>query len=1173
MRPSQPKRCRAARNRVFTWSVCELFEPRHLLAAAPVGAALDTTFGNGGIVVTDSAPGSQTATDKAFDARSLPDGDFIIAGAGGNQSYDFGAVARYNSDGSLDTAFDQDGIALYDGGADAARANWHAAAPADGGKVVVAGDYYPRVSIDPPYNTVRPLLARYNANGSLDTVFGNAGDGTVRPPVDLNGDIWAIEPLPDGRILAAGVVYGSNGSNARAALWRFNAGGTPDATFGTGGRVTLDGPSTNGLQGLAVLGDGAIVAIGYDGVTFHSPDGTQRASFPGLAAAVAAQGADKVLVAASDANDDYVHVVRRMSDGSLDPSFPEAIVDLGGRAAPAALLTRPDGSVLVAARTFLSGVGQQAYLLRLRPDASRDADFSPGGAMFLFSEDSTNDAYLRRLLPAADGRVIAAGGATRYVAPGDFQAGGNFVAARVVIDPPGLFVGVNHEGTAIEGRTANVSAADSSYAGGSIARYEWDADYNGRDFTVDASGMTATVPVGDDKPARAVVLRVTTSDGLQVLSAPVPLVILNAPPAIDLNRVPAYAAYGVTTTVGGTVTDPGRDAVTLSLKFGDGDAPQPVIPNAAGAFSAGHAYARPGTYAVSVTATDDDGGTSTDEAAVHVVDVVGTVFRDADDDGTFDAGEPPMVGVTVYEDANGNGALDAGERQALTDATGVYFFEGLGNGSHALRVARVFGFRVTNAASGLTPVVVDDTHGAARNFGLTDRGRITGINFTDANLNGVRDAGESSVGAPGAPSMYLDLNNNGTLDRPLEPVGQFESGSGVTYLFRNLEPGTYTVRVDSTFAGTTVQTSPGPLGGWAGRTVTVSAGEVSTGNDFGFVQSSLRVSGVVYEDRDGNGTRTSAGSEPGIANFVVYLDADGDAALDADERRIRTDAGGGFSLPVIEGLPATVRTAPPAGWLVTQPAGDGAYVLTPDSDNPAALAGRNFGARQSVAPAVVGRSVFYAGGADEDVAPDKAALLPGQTATFANVTSFADGITGVVVDVRGLATRTFGELEAPLLFSFRRGGATGTPPAWQPTTLPRMTVLRGGGADGSDRVILRFDPATAVKNGWLEATVLANAYTGLSRPDVFYVGNLVGEAGDVRFPLRVNALDVAAVKRALNTSVGVGSPLDFNRDGRINALDVALVKQSLGHSLDALTAPATVAPAALAVKRVWREED
>jgi len=105
--------------------------------------------------------------------------------------------------------------------------------------------------------------------------------------------------------------------------------------------------------------------------------------------------------------------------------------------------------------------------------------------------------------------------------------------------------------------------------------------------------------------------------------------------------------------------------------------------------------------------------------------------------------------------------------------------------------------------------------------------------------------------------------------------------------------------------------------------------------------------------------------------------------------------------------------------------------------------------------------------------------------------------------------------------------------------------------------------------------VLANEHTRLAAPDVFYFGNLIGETGDGSGTLRVNALDLGAVKRALNTSSTITGRYDFNRDGRVNALDLGADKANLNRSLSLLTAPVApvaVAPAAaVATRRVWDE--
>ena len=94
----------------------------------------------------------------------------------------------------------------------------------------------------------------------------------------------------------------------------------------------------------------------------------------------------------------------------------------------------------------------------------------------------------------------------------------------------------------------------------------------------------------------------------------------------------------------------------------------------------------------------------------------------------------------------------------------------------------------------------------------------------------------------------------------------------------------------------------------------------------------------------------------------------------------------------------------------------------------------------------------------------------------------------------------------------------------------------------------------------------ANANTGLSSPDVFYVGNLIADtgAGSGTAPFRVNVLDLAAVRGAMGTAAAIASPCDFNRDGRVSPLDLAIVRSAQHGSLAALSAPALGAPASAA---------
>jgi hypothetical protein len=235
---------------------------------------------------------------------------------------------------------------------------------------------------------------------------------------------------------------------------------------------------------------------------------------------------------------------------------------------------------------------------------------------------------------------------------------------------------------------------------------------------------------------------------------------------------------------------------------------------------------------------------------------------------------------------------------------------------------------------------------------------------------------------------------------------------------------------------------------------------------------------------------------------------------------------------------------------------------------------RQFG--ESRPPSVAGRHTFYdgsafdAGGSDDAaIATDKSALRPGQAATFANVTSYSLGINGVMVDLLGLPS---GAALTADDFSFRWGrSADGSDFADGPIPAS-VTVRPGEGSGGSDRVTLAWGD-DAVRNGWLEVTVKATGDTGLAAPDVFRFGNLVGDTGDsVAGPFRVNALDIAAVKRALNTGSTLTGRFDFDRDGRVSALDLAVVRANLNGALTPLAAPLPLPSAApLPLRRVWDE--
>ena len=188
---------------------------------------------------------------------------------------------------------------------------------------------------------------------------------------------------------------------------------------------------------------------------------------------------------------------------------------------------------------------------------------------------------------------------------------------------------------------------------------------------------------------------------------------------------------------------------------------------------------------------------------------------------------------------------------------------------------------------------------------------------------------------------------------------------------------------------------------------------------------------------------------------------------------------------------------------------------------------------------------------DNAIATDKEPLFTGQTATFANYTSYSRGINGVMIDIARLAgTPTTSDFEFYV-------GNNGQPWTWTPGPVPQsITVRAGAGVGGSDRVTIIWTD-NAIEKEWLEVTVLATANTGLQEADVFYFGNAIGDTGNNPNNTYVNASDRLKV-RANRKIVLVLDPAfiddvcDFNRDKNVNASDRLIARANPTHFLNAL---------------------
>lgn len=275
--------------------------------------SLDTDFGTGGIAALPAGSNELSiANDLAIDG----DGKIVVAGIGSNGGFFRVAAARLNSDGSLDTSFGSSGI-FYSPFTSNGSYGAQGVAIQDDGKIVVTGKSYrgPVGSWDnyaasvARYNTDGSLdtagfgnpdgyiidadlddpqamalqngkivvaggalvgscyqfaMLRFNADGSLDGTFGDTG--LVTTPVGeaaANAEAYSIALADDGIVLGGHVsIY----PDAWMALARYTADGSLDTTFGSPDGYVLTEIGTSPYPyGLAIDDDGKIVAAGGNG--------------------------------------------------------------------------------------------------------------------------------------------------------------------------------------------------------------------------------------------------------------------------------------------------------------------------------------------------------------------------------------------------------------------------------------------------------------------------------------------------------------------------------------------------------------------------------------------------------------------------------------------------------------------------------------------------------------------------------------------------------------------------------------------------------------------------------------------------------------------------------------------------------------------------------------------
>ena len=237
------------------------------------------------------------------------------------------------------------------------------------------------------------------APGDLDESFSS--DGLLQPAVDFSPRLLAA--LADGKLLAVGYV------GLDLAVTRYNADGSTDTSFGNAGRVVT--PACRTLQDMAVDLQGRIVVASNESVCRLTANGSLDSSFSGDGVApmpivvvdVAVDALGGVAVGGGYAGD--FAVARLSPDGAFDLTFSEdglQVSEVGGSDLVTSLEFQTDGRLIAAGDAFNDANRSRSGILRYNADGSLDQGFGTLGRVT--SETRFDDLLLR-----PDQHLVAAG--------------------------------------------------------------------------------------------------------------------------------------------------------------------------------------------------------------------------------------------------------------------------------------------------------------------------------------------------------------------------------------------------------------------------------------------------------------------------------------------------------------------------------------------------------------------------------------------------------------------------------------------------------------------------------------------------------------------------------------------------------------------------------------------
>jgi uncharacterized delta-60 repeat protein len=390
----------------------------------------DCSFGNAGVHAVSGAYGAMMSAAAEADGNIVVRMGFISTGSN---------IYRIGADGTTSIQVGSVGnVNIYEAGT---------VVQADGRIVVSTGCGLSDCAGNVYSGGTPPGIARFLPTGGLDSTFGTGGYAR------LNGLTNAYSrPLlqPDGRIVVSSTFNGS------PALVRFNADGSLDATFGSGG--VAQGGSVLALQSIALQSDGLILAGGGSTLTRYSPNGQLDASFGSGGTAqlgqfsralfIGLQPGGKILVVGTDPSISRLRIARYDSTGALDMTAANGVgyrdVTFGSAGVftqyspyyPLAMMA--DGRPVIVGTPSSGPAGAMIrYTVDLADDAEVALDFPPSAAFVLPTgrtivgrQNGSNQ--VRRFLGDADSATCIATSTTMSSSPNPSNYGQSVTLAATV---------------------------------------------------------------------------------------------------------------------------------------------------------------------------------------------------------------------------------------------------------------------------------------------------------------------------------------------------------------------------------------------------------------------------------------------------------------------------------------------------------------------------------------------------------------------------------------------------------------------------------------------------------------------------------------------------------------------------------------------------------------------